>query len=74
MGLEALRELANVLSNIIGTRNRELIGLLERRDELEHERDSRQATVSALVTQVHRSQGLRQQGAEARRKAAAARR
>ena len=65
MSLEALRELASVLTHIIGTRNRELISLVERHDELEHERDYRQATVAALVAQVDKSKWRE----EARRKA-----
>lgn len=68
MSLEALRELSGVLTRIIGTRNKELVTLLERRDELRHERDFRQATVTALVAQVDRSQFVRE---EAKRKAAA---
>ena len=56
MSVAALRELKGVLTRLIATRNKDLVGLLERRDELTHERDFRQATVAALVAQVDRSQ------------------
>jgi len=68
MSAEALRELSAVLSRIIATRNNELVALLERRDELSHERDFRQATVTALVAQVDRSQFVRHKEAEAKRR------
>ena len=60
MSTEALKELVAVLTRIIGTRNRELVALLERRDELQHARDYRQATVARLVSQVDRSQYTKQ--------------
>jgi len=62
MSLQALRELSVVLSHIISTRNKELVTLLERRDELTHERGFRQATVTALVAQVGKSQYVRDAG------------
>ena len=65
MSIDALRELAGVLTRIIATRNNDLITLQLRRDELRHERNYRQATVKALVAQVDRSQYVR----EERRKA-----
>ena len=55
MSTDALRELCAVLTRIICSRNKELVGLLERRDELRHERDYREKTVTALVAQVKRS-------------------
>jgi hypothetical protein len=61
MSLEALRELAAVLTRVIGTRNKELVALQERRDELRHEREFRQATVNALISQVDRSQFVREE-------------
>ena len=66
MSLDALRELAGVLTRIISTRNKELVNLQLRRDELRHERDFRQATVTALVTQVDKSVFVKE---EKRRKA-----
>ena len=65
MSLDALKELAAVLTRTIATRNKELISLQLRRDELRHEREYRQATVAALVAQVDRSQFVK----EERRKA-----
>ena len=66
MSLDALRDLARVLTRVIGTRNKELITLQERRDELRHERDLRQNTVNSLIAQVDRSQFVK----EERKKAA----
>ena len=60
MSAEALKELVAVLTRIIGTRNRELVALLHRRDELQHARDYRQATVTNLVSQVDKSQYTKQ--------------
>lgn len=68
MSMEALREMATVLARIITTRNKELVSLVERQDELRHERDFRQATVSALVAQVDKSQWVKNDEARSRRK------
>ncbi|KAL1518891.1 hypothetical protein AB1Y20_003166 [Prymnesium parvum] len=59
MMLPELHELVNVLTRIIVTRNKELVSLLERRDELEHERDFRGKMVEQLVTQVDKSRSVR---------------
>ena len=48
-----------MLTRIIATRNNELVTLLERRDELEHERDYRGRMVAQLVTQVDKSRSVR---------------
>lgn len=61
MTVEALKEHVAMLTRIIGTRNRELVGLLERRDELLHAREYRQATVASLVSQVDRSRFAQRQ-------------
>ena len=55
MSVEQVRELASVLSRIIDTRNKELVALLEKQDELRQQRDASQATVQALVAQVDKS-------------------
>ena len=55
MSIEGLRELAGVLTRVIATRNKELVALQVRRDELLNEREVRQATVTSLVAQVYRS-------------------
>ena len=61
MSLDALRDLAKMLKRVIETRNKELIELQLRRDELRHERDFRKATVTALVAQVDRSQFVKEE-------------
>jgi len=64
MSVEQVRELASILSRIIDTRNKELVALLEKQDELRQQRDASQATVQALVAQVdksrfvHKSEGV----------------
>jgi hypothetical protein len=61
MSIDALRELAGMLTRVITTRNKELSALEHRRSELRQERDVRQATVTALVTQVDRSQFVKEE-------------
>ena len=67
MSLDGLRELASVLTRVIVTRNKELMTLQLRRDELRHERDARQAIVSSLVAQVDRSQYVKEERKKSRR-------
>ena len=55
MSIDGLRELTGVLTRVIATRNKELVTLQMRRDELLNEREVRQATVTSLVAQVDRS-------------------
>lgn len=59
MGVEALRELASVLGRLSASRNKLLGSLVERRDELLHEREQRQTMVEQLLMQVDRSRSLR---------------
>lgn len=59
MGVEALRELASVLGRLSASRNKLLVSLVERRDELLHEREQRQTMVEQLLMQVDRSRSLR---------------
>ena len=61
MSLDGLEQLAKVLTGIIATRNKELVALQLRRDELTHERDFRRSTVTALVAQVDRSQFVKEE-------------
>lgn len=65
MSFSNLKELAAVLSRIIASRNRYLVTLLEKRDELEHERLYRETLVQQLLTQVNRSRGLSKRGSTA---------
>ena len=67
MSLDGLRELASVLTRVIVTRNKELMTLQLRRDELQRERDARQAIVSSLVAQVDRSQYVKEERKKSRR-------
>ena len=62
MSIDALHELVGVLTRIIATRNGELVGLLERRDELEHEREYRENMVAQLVSQVDKSRSVKSKG------------
>ena len=59
MSTEALRDLASVLGRLSATRTKVLTSLVEKRDELRHERSQRQALVEQLVMQVDRSRSLR---------------
>ena len=59
MSTEALRDLASVLGRLSATRTKVLTSLVERRDELRHERAQRQTLVEQLLMQVDRSRRLR---------------
>ena len=59
MSNEALRDLASVLGRVSATRNKALMSLVEKRDELRHERSQRQMLVEQLLMQVDRSRSLR---------------
>ena len=59
MNLEALRQLSAILSRLIVSRNKTLVALVERHDELEHERSYREQLVEQLLQQVGQSRGLR---------------
>ena len=61
MTLDGLEQLAKMLTGIIAKRNKELVTLQLRRDELTHERDFRRSTVTALVAQVDRSQFVKEE-------------
>ena len=65
MSTEALRDLASVLGRLSATRTKVLTSLVEKRDELRHERSQRQALVEQLVMQVDRSRSLRKVKAQA---------
>jgi len=59
MGIEALRELMSVLTRLTVNRNEALVALLQKRDELLHERQYREQLVQQLLAQVDNSRALR---------------
>ena len=59
MSTEALRDLASLLGRLSATRTKVLTSLVEKRDELRHERSQRETLVEQLLMQVDRSRSLR---------------
>eukprot|EP00967_Tisochrysis_lutea_P025252 scaffold29082_cov40-Tisochrysis_lutea.AAC.1 len=59
MSLKELRELMGVLMRLTINRNAVLVDLLQKRDELLHEREYREQLVQQLLAQVNNSQALR---------------